>query len=130
MYGARCPGRPGAPGDSGNWSACNGTLDLATGTLAARFDFNPPHGFIDTGLLKPNTSGGPPALSWKAAGLWLPGPAVHPPLPPPLPPHGTRSRWSTGAWGRPSFGAVISFGNRTSDFKFKFNSAHLAAWLE
>lgn len=88
MYGARCPGRPGAPGDSGNWSACNGTLDLAAGTLTARFDFNPPHGFADTGLLKPNTSGGPPALSWKAAGLWLPGPALHPPKPPPPPPHG------------------------------------------
>ena len=49
MFGVNCPGRPGAPGDGGNWSRAVGTVDSA-GNLAAHFDYQLPKGWNDTGV--------------------------------------------------------------------------------
>ena len=127
MFGAKCPGRPGAPGDSGNWSVANISVTLAD-DLSAVFDFTS-KGWGDTGVVKVNTTGGggPPSLVWKEAGTWLPGPARIPPRPPPPPAHGFAVSVVERNVGPPGGGSVISRANGTSAYKYNFNSAYFPA---
>ena len=127
MYGAPCPGRPGATGDGGNWSAASGTVQ--GGVLTATFDYHAATGGLnDTGTVKLNASGGPPTLGWKIAGTWNPGRGVLPPPPPSPPAHGyavtviERNVAPSSAGG-----SIISKENKTSNFTYNFNSAYFPA---
>lgn len=123
MYGAPCPGRPGATGDGGNWTTAAGTI--LGGVLRGTFDYH--GGLNDTGTVKGNASGAPPTLSWRIAGTWNPGRGILPPPPPPPPSHGyaitvTERNVAPSQGG----GAVISKENKSSTYTYNFNSAYCA----
>ena len=121
-------GRPGAPGDSGSWSSCNGTVE--GNTLTGTFDYAnhgqpvDKHGWNDTGTVEPNAAGGLPTLSWQVAGSWAPGGAVNPPQPSPAPTHGFAVSVIDRNLGPPGGGAVVSKANGTSSFEYNFNAAY------
>jgi predicted GH43/DUF377 family glycosyl hydrolase len=126
MYGAPCPGRPGATGDGGNWTAAHGTV--LGGVLSASFNYHATvGGWNDTGKVKLNSGGGSPTLSWKQAGTWNPGHMQPPPPPSPSPMHGYSVEVTERNVAPVGGGAVISRANASSDFTYNFNAAYFPA---